>query len=89
MPVGRYRPNAFGLYDMIGNVNEWVADCYFDGYATAPSDGSAMEFTGCMQRSVRGGGWSSNPYNSRSAARTYAPPNARLQIDGFRVARDL
>jgi formylglycine-generating enzyme required for sulfatase activity len=87
--VGRYRPNAFGLYDMIGNIAEWVADCYFDGYAAAPADGSAFDMLGCQQRAVRGGSWGSNPYLSRSAARTYAPQNARVNLYGFRVARDL
>jgi formylglycine-generating enzyme required for sulfatase activity len=74
---------------MIGNVNEWVADCYVDGYATAPIDGSVFEVTGCQYRSVRGGGWSSNPYYARAAARSYAPSAARMNVDGIRVARDL
>jgi formylglycine-generating enzyme required for sulfatase activity len=87
--VGRYRPNAFGLYDMIGNANEWVADCYIPGYSSAPADGSAVDMQGCQQRSVRGAGWSSNPFVSRSAARTFAPPATRLNVDGFRIARDL
>jgi hypothetical protein len=72
VPVGRYRPNAFGLYDVIGNANEWVADCYRTGYVGAPADGSAIEMQGCPQRVVRGAGWSSNPFLSRSAARTLA-----------------
>jgi formylglycine-generating enzyme required for sulfatase activity len=88
-PVGRYQPNGFGIHDMIGNLNEWVADCYVDGYATAPTDGSAVEVTGCQNRSVRGAGWSSSPYNARVAARTYAPNAARINVDGIRVARDL
>jgi formylglycine-generating enzyme required for sulfatase activity len=74
---------------MIGNVNEWVQDCYGAGYAGAPPDGSAIALAGCTQRVVRGGGWSSSPYLSRSASRTYAPPGARLSVDGFRLARDL
>ncbi|WP_395020716.1 SUMF1/EgtB/PvdO family nonheme iron enzyme [Dongia sp.] len=87
--VGRYQPNAFGLYDMIGNVAEWVADCYFDGYASAPADGSAVDVAGCQQRALRGGSWGANPYLSRSAARIYAGPSVRVTVYGFRVARDL
>jgi formylglycine-generating enzyme required for sulfatase activity len=74
---------------MIGNANEWVADCYMLGYVGAPADGSAVDTQNCPQRSLRGAGWTSNPALSTSAARAAAPPAARLNAYGFRVARDL
>jgi carboxyl-terminal processing protease len=88
VPAGRYQPNAFGLYDMIGNANEWVADCYTAGYAGAPADGSAADVPNCQQRAVRGAGWTSIPFLSRSAARSFATPLMRVNVDGFRIARE-
>jgi formylglycine-generating enzyme required for sulfatase activity len=71
-PVGSYRANAFGLFDMAGNVGEWVEDCYHDTYSGAPTNGGAVET--CMQkfhnaRVMRGGGWISIPAWVRSASR--------------------
>ena len=55
--VGRYQPNAFGLYDMHGNVYEWVQDCWNDSYVGAPTDGRAWTSGDCSQRVIRGGSW--------------------------------
>ncbi len=88
-PAGRFRPNAYGLHDMAGNVSEWVADCWHDSYRRAPDDGGAWVNPGCRVRTMRGGAWASSPEQTRSAWRAPArvdTTNARL---GFRVAREL
>jgi formylglycine-generating enzyme required for sulfatase activity len=87
--VGSYRANAFHLYDMIGNVWEWVEDCFSDTLANIPDDGGAYESSACPSRAFRGGSWNSPPSNLRSAQRHQAPPSQRSNILGFRVARSL
>jgi formylglycine-generating enzyme required for sulfatase activity len=87
--VGSFAPNAFGLYDMVGNVAEWVDDCYADTYRGAPADGSAFVVPDCKNRVVRGGSWSSQPQDLRSASRAPATANFRGSNVGFRVARSL
>ena len=94
-PVGSFSPNPFGLYDVHGNVWEWVEDCWNESYHGAPADGSAWEEeeswidtrSGRCHRVLRGGSWGNVPRNLRSASRTrgYLNP-ARV---GFRVARTL
>jgi formylglycine-generating enzyme required for sulfatase activity len=86
--VGSYRVNAFGVFDMAGNVAEWVEDCYRGTYDGAPSDGTARGGS-CKARVVRGGGWASLPEMVRSAGRTSSGTGARYDIMGFRVARDM
>lgn len=90
-PVGSYRPNAFGLYDMTGNVWEWVEDCYIAPYpAASPDDGTAYQVEGdCARRSVRGGSWITTTFRNRPAWRGRDPEDFRTWIFGFRVARDL
>lgn len=90
-PVGSFAPNAFGLFDMTGNVWEWTQDCYFAPYpATAPIDGSAYEISGeCPRRAVRGGSWMSAPFRNRTSWRGRDPEDLVTWIFGFRVARDL
>ena len=63
-PVGTFAANGFGLHDMLGNVWEWVADCYADSYDNAPDDGTARKDWDCTQRVLRGGSWK---YPSRTA----------------------
>lgn len=88
-PVGRLKPNAFGAHDVIGNVREWLADCYTASYAGRPADGRAWSWQGgCEQRVVRGGSWASRPREARAAARDFEPAGQRQSDLGFRVARD-
>lgn len=88
-PVRAYAANRFGLHDTNGNVSEWVADCWHDNYARAPSDGSAWVNPGCTRRVVRGASWASAPEQARSAFRLAAAPRTTHARLGFRVARDL
>jgi formylglycine-generating enzyme required for sulfatase activity len=86
-PVGSFAANAFGLYDMVGNVSEWTEDCYHDSYQGAPADGKAWTSGDCAKRVVRGGSWDDNPESLRSAHRGAASPID--QAPGFRVGRTL
>jgi formylglycine-generating enzyme required for sulfatase activity len=86
---GKFTPNAFGIYDLHGNVREWTADLWHDSYDTTPLDGRpATEGHGSM-RIVRGGGWSDDAARLRSAARMRATESIRASVIGFRVARSL
>lgn len=87
-PVGRFEPNPWGLYDMTGNVTEWVQDCWNSDYAGLPADGSAHEPENCQWRVLRGGSWLQGSAMHRSAARYYlAPDDANSTQTGFRLAR--
>ncbi len=91
-PAGSYRRNALGLADMIGNVWEWVEDCWHGSYGGAPGDGSAwLEAKGgdCARRVLRGGSWGSYPGNLRAAARDWSLRAGRLANVGFRLAGSL
>ena len=81
--VGRYKPNSYGLYDMHGNVGEWVEDCWHDSYAGAPSDGSAWKSADCIQRVIRGGSWFIIPWDLRSANRSLGLPLEPRQLPRF------
>ena len=89
-PVGNYRANGYGLHDVLGNVWEWVEDCWHDGYGGAPGDGRAWTVGGdCSRRVLRGGSWFIGPQNLRSANRFGYPAGDRGYFAGFRVARTL
>lgn len=88
-PVGSFRPNAFGLYDMLGNVWQLTEDCLHESYDGAPSDGSAWMSGDCTRRMVRGGEWVSPPFAVRSAHRSAVGPDVREDSVGFRVVRAL
>ncbi len=85
--VGQFPPNAFGLYDMHGNVREWCADTWHDNYDGAPTNGSAWIEDGNDNRSpLRGGSWCSIPGYCRSAFRSYASRRDDFNYSyGFRV----
>ena len=89
--VGSFRPNAFGLHDMTGNVWEWVEDCYAAPYpANAPVNGRAFQVGGkCDKRAVRGGSWITTTFRNRPTWRGRDPEDLRSWIFGFRIARDL
>ena len=86
-PVGGRLPNPWGLYDMYGNVWEWVQDCWHDDYEGAPRDGRVWSGGDCSRRMLRGGAWDSPPGYARSAVRGSYPPQLNDPENGFRIAR--
>lgn len=88
-PVGSFKPNAFGLYDMTGNEWQWLQDCYHGDYNGAPADGSAWTSGDCSLRIDRGGSWITGPPNLRLAFRGSYPAGSRNYSLGIRVARTL
>ncbi len=87
-PVASLAANPFGLYDTAGNVYEWVADCYQPTHRNAPSDGSALQLRGCRQRVARGGSFRTPLTSVYSHARRGFEPETRVDMIGFRIARD-
>ena len=81
--VGSSRENPFGLYDTLGNVTEWVEDCWTKTYVGAPADGSALRHEGCEQHVLRGASWADGYYEVSSASRFRL--GGRFSGNGFRV----
>ena len=88
-PVGRFPANPFGLHDMLGNVWEWVEDCWNEGYAGAPELAVPRVSGACNERVFRGGAWNSTPTTLRTAYRDRESKEERHDNLGFRVARPL
>lgn len=98
-PVGSFRPNAFGLYDMLGNAWQWVEDCYTHSYENAPTDGSVAKASNANRLAedseescthvMRGGAWKSEPSETRTTYRHGDDTGRRDNPNGFRVARNL
>ncbi|MBI5923240.1 MAG: formylglycine-generating enzyme family protein [Betaproteobacteria bacterium] len=88
-PAASFKPNAFGLYDMIGNAWEWTEDCWNENYTGAPTDGSAWKHGECLKRVLRGGSWYYTPRYARSATRYRFLATFRNYIYGFRIASSL
>ena len=88
-PRGTYPPNAFGLEDMLGNVAEWTADCWWPDLAQVPEDGRPLAGDDISRRVVRSAGWDSLPRLLRLSARHPLPADRRQDNLGFRLAYDL
>jgi formylglycine-generating enzyme required for sulfatase activity len=88
-PVARKEPNAWGLYDMSGNVYEWTQDCWNDNYIRAPINGSAWITGDCERRVLRGGAWYSNQKAALSHFRFADYSSSRYNSRGFRLAKEI
>jgi formylglycine-generating enzyme required for sulfatase activity len=88
-PVGSFAGNAFGLFDLIGNVWEWTEDCFYGDYATARLESASRSTEVCGSRTLRGGDWFSTEQSLRPAVRAKADPDAHNDDIGFRVVRTL
>jgi formylglycine-generating enzyme required for sulfatase activity len=87
--IGSYEPNPFGVYDMNGNVWEWVRDCWHRNYSGAPDDGSSWDEPGCTVKVIRGGSWRNDKTYVHSASRFKYDNYVRYLLNGFRVAKSM
>jgi formylglycine-generating enzyme required for sulfatase activity len=87
LPAGSFKPNAFGVYDVVGNVAEWTMDCMNLSYLDAPADGSAWGRGICSSRMTRGGSWFTGTREVRLPARFNLKNGDRNDFTGFRVVR--
>jgi formylglycine-generating enzyme required for sulfatase activity len=88
-PVGTFKANAFGLNDMLGNVFEWVQDCWTPDYSNAPVDGSPAGSGECRMHESRGGSWFTSPSYVRASYRNRFDAAERTTSLGFRVVREM
>lgn len=88
-PAGSYRPNPFGLYDIVGNLGEWVEDCATQSYDSLPADGAPDRSGDCSRHVMRGGSWGTLPKDSRSANRVRYPAEHTDDSVGIRLVKDL
>jgi formylglycine-generating enzyme required for sulfatase activity/predicted Ser/Thr protein kinase len=88
-PVGSFKSNAFGLDDLLGNVFEWVEDCWYDDYTGAPTDGAARQSVDCQEHEMRGGSWFSDPRHVSASYRNRFPGDYRSSTVGMRLVRTL
>lgn len=89
LPVGSFAPNSVGVYDIHGNVYEWVEDCWSPTHAGGPIDGGARLDGDCKYRIMRGGSWVTHGYQMRASKRLRYTKDYRYDDYGFRIARSL
>ena len=89
LKVGSFKPNLFGVYDMGGNIHQWVADCWHKNYQGAPSDGSAWVDSDCLSHVIRSGSWKNDPSYVRPTSRDHYDTGVRYPTHGLRVAHSL
>lgn len=87
--VGSFAPNSYGLYDIHGNAQEWIQDCWNFSYKNAPTDGSAWRSGECVYRVIRGGSWEDPAGNLKTTFRNRRDPVSREATNGFRVVREM
>ena len=87
--VGSFKPNPWGLYDMLGNVGNWVEDCYVNNYNDTPTDGGPYKKAACLTRVIHGGSLLGNLRRVRAAYRNDIAPASRYSNLGFRVVRTI
>jgi formylglycine-generating enzyme required for sulfatase activity len=88
-PVGKKKSNAFGLYDVHGNVSEWVEDCYHENFRDAPLDGTAWASINCNRHVIRGGSFLQRARMLRSSSRDWLTFDKRNYDTGIRIGRSL
>ena len=88
-PVGSFKANAFGLNDLLGNVFEWVEDCWHPDYSGAPTDGGARLDGDCKEHELRGGSWFSSPRFVNASYRNRFGADYRSSTVGFRLVREV
>ncbi len=88
-PVASFPANAFGLHDVVGNVWQWTADCWYRDFSSAPATGEARDEVACQSRVLRGGSWDNDAWMSRLSYRGGAPATLRQDINGFRIAKSV
>jgi formylglycine-generating enzyme required for sulfatase activity/class 3 adenylate cyclase len=89
LKVGSFKPNPFGLYDMGGNIHQWMTDCWHKNYQGAPSDGSPWVDNDCPSHVMRSGSWKNDPSYVRPSSRDQYDTGVRYPTHGFRVAHSL
>ena len=86
-PVGQFKPNDYGLFDMLGNVMQWTADCWHENYNGAPTDGTPWTTGTCELRVIRGSESDHGPQDTRSGVRTHGGADSYDPYLGFRLAQ--
>ena len=87
--IRSFPPNEWGLYDMEGNIAEWVEDCWHSSYQGAPTGGEVWRGTSCGKHVLRGGSWNNPPTDITVSSRNFYDGNVRYQGNGMRVGLTL